>query len=372
MRQKTINALAGGLIGLIALAPYGLGQSPVVSNGKRPSPPPGTAAKLVLEDFFSISSGDSPGLEFSDLNALAVRPDGSMFVLDTKESRVLAFDAKGTFLSAFGKKGQGPGEMNTPVGISISPKNEVIVEDALNQRLAYFDLKGTFLRHVSTAKALGLSGLQMDAQGRVVARSMAIAEGGKLMMEVKVYDRDLNPQRTLASLEFGNPLQGKINPFSAVSLLYALDGRGNLLFGTHQEGFRIKVINFEGKLLRTIERAADPVPVAKEDKDEMMKRLGTVNTGGVNLKDLIAWPDAYPPYGYFFAADDGRLLVQTFEKGKAKREFFWDVFDAEGRYIHRFASKADFRVWQGGKLYGIEEDEDGFKILKAYRTRWEK
>jgi hypothetical protein len=34
--------------------------------------------------------------------------------------------------------------------------------------------------------------------------------------------------------------------------------------------------------------------------------------------------------------------------------------------------KADLRVWQKENLYGIEEDEDGFKISKCFRTRWEK
>jgi hypothetical protein len=103
-----------------------------------------------------------------------------------------------------------------------------------------------------------------------------------------------------------------------------------------------------------------------------MLNLVQVNAGGVNIKDMIVWPDVFPPYGYFIAGDDGRLLVRTFEKGKVKKEFFWDIFDAEGRYIFRFPLKVDLRIWQDGKLYGIEEDEDGFKVMKCFRTRWEK
>jgi len=370
MRQDILKVIAGLAIAALIGIPSGFGQAPVVSNGKRPAPPPGTAAKLVLEELFTVASGDSPGLDFSDITALAVRPDGSLFVVDSKESRIMAFDNQGKFLFAFGKKGQGPGELNTPVGISISPANEIIVEDALNQRLAYFDLKGKFLRHLSTAKALGLNGILMDAQGRTVARSMGLAEGGKLTMDVKTYDKDLNPVRSLASVEFGNPLQGKINPFSATSLIYALDGRGNLFMGT-AKSYQIKVIDFEGKLFKTIERAFDPVSVTKEDKDEMLN-LVQVNAGGVNIKDMIAWPDAFPPYAFFIVTEDGRLLVRTYEKGKAKKEYFWDVFDTEGRYIHRFPATTDFRVWRDGKLYGIEEDADGFKILKCRRTKWEK
>jgi len=63
--------------------------------------------------------------------------------------------------------------MNQPTGILVTPDKEILVEDILNRRLAIFALDGTFRRHISTAKALGLSGIQMDGRGLIVARSMA-------------------------------------------------------------------------------------------------------------------------------------------------------------------------------------------------------
>ena len=29
------------------------------------------------------------------------------------------------------------------------------------------------------------------------------------------------------------------------------------------------------------------------------------------------------------------------------------------------------RVWKSKKLYAVEEDEDGFQILKVYNVHWE-
>ena len=69
-------------------------------------------------------------MSFVEISTLDVLKDGTVYVLDTKDSRVKVFDAKGKFLRAFGKAGQGPGEMNRPVGILITPENEVLVEDA--------------------------------------------------------------------------------------------------------------------------------------------------------------------------------------------------------------------------------------------------
>ena len=341
----------------------------IVTNGKKPNPPKGAPIKLILEEIYTVGGGDAPDRSFVEISALAVLKDGTVYVLDTKDSRVKVFDAKGKFVRAFGKAGQGPGEMNQPVGILITPENEVFVEDALNQRLAVFGLDGTFSRHISTAKALGLSGIQMDGRGLIVARSMGLGEAGKMSMDVKTYDKDFNPKIKLASFEFPVSLQAKINPFSAMNLLYALDGQGGLFFGS-QPGYEIKVLSLEGKPRRTIGREYDPVPITKEDKDEILALIP--NVSGVNVRDMIQFPEYFPPFGYFVLADEGRLLVRTYEKGRAKKEYYWDVFDAEGRFVAKVSIAHEIRLWRDGKVYFIVENEDGYYVLKCFRARWEK
>jgi len=107
-----------------------------------------------------------------------------------------------------------------------------------------------------------------------------------------------------------------------------------------------------------------------EDKDEM---LGLIpNVSGVNVSDMIQFPEHFPPFGNFVLADEGRLLVRTYEKGRAKKEYYWDVFDAEGRYIAKVPIVHEIRLWQDGKAYFFVEDDDGYKTLKCCRARWEK
>jgi len=364
-----------GLLSTIVVAPAGQHKTriengvTIITNGKKPDPPKGVPTKLVLEELYSVGGGDKPEESFADISALDVLTDGTAYVLDAKDSRVKVFDAKGKFVRAFGKAGQGPGEFNQPVGILITPENEVLVEDALNQRLAIFSLEGTFIRQVSTAKALGLSGIQMDGRGLIVARSMGIGEAGKMSMDVKTYDKEFNPKVQLASVEFPISLQAKINPFLAMKLLYALDGQGRLYFGSNRD-YEIKVVSPEGKILRTISRDYDPVPITQADKDEMLKLVP--NVPGVNVKDMIQFPDAYPAFGNFVLADEGRLLVRTYDKGRAKKEFFWDVFDAAGRYIAKIPISEEIRLWRDGKAYFIVENDDGYKTLSCRRARWEK
>ena len=341
----------------------------IVTNGKKPDPPKGAPTKLILEEIYTVGGGDAPDSSFVEISALDVLKEGTVYVLDTKDSRVKAFDATGKFLRAFGRAGQGPGELNQPVGILITPENEVLVEDALNQRLAIFALDGTFSRHISTGKALGLSGIRMDSLGRIVARSMGLGEAGKMSMDVKTYDKDLNPKIKLTSFEFPISLQAKINPFSAMNLNYELDGQGFLYFNG-QRGYEIKILSFEGQLLKTIGREYDPVAITQKDKDEMLALIPNVSS--VNVKDMILFPDYFPPFGNFVLADEGRLLVRTYEKGRAKKEYYWDVFDAEGRYIAKVPIVHEIRLWRDGKAYFFVEDEDGYKTLRCCRARWEK
>ncbi len=101
-----------------------VGGVTVVRNGKKPDPPKGAATKLVLEEIYTAGAGDSPEEAFAEAVAIDVLKNGTAYVLDMKDNRVKVFDAGGKFLRAFGKKGQGPGEMNQPVGLLITPESE--------------------------------------------------------------------------------------------------------------------------------------------------------------------------------------------------------------------------------------------------------
>jgi hypothetical protein len=192
-----------------------------------------------------------------------------------------------------------------------------------------------------------------------------------MYMDVKTYDRDLNPKVKLAAVEYSASLQTKINPFSGMILLYELDGQGHMYFGS-QKGYEIKVLTLDGKLLKTIGREYAPVAISKEDKDEMLKMIPSIAGVQINVKDMIQFPEAFPAYGDFVLADEGRLLVQTYEKGRVKKEFYWDVFDADGRFIAKVPIVHQIRLWRDGKAYFFVEDEDGYKVLKCFRARWEK
>ena len=67
----------------------------------------------------------------------------NVYVTDMGNSRIQKFDSDGNFITMWGSKGSGGGEMNKPEDIAIDPNNKkVYITDTKNSRIIEF----TFLK----------------------------------------------------------------------------------------------------------------------------------------------------------------------------------------------------------------------------------
>ncbi len=100
-------------------------------------------------------SGDAP--VFDRPLGVAFGENGRVYVSDTGNNRVCAFDSQGVFLFEFGGFGvakplQGiqstwdPGELNFPAGIDVGPDGNVYVADFRNDQVQVFTADGEFVR----------------------------------------------------------------------------------------------------------------------------------------------------------------------------------------------------------------------------------
>jgi DNA-binding beta-propeller fold protein YncE len=77
---------------------------------------------------------------------IAFLPDGTFFISDGYvNTRVVKFDPKGTFIKAWGTKGNGRGELNLPHSIDIDRNRRVYVADRSNSRIQIFDENGNYI-----------------------------------------------------------------------------------------------------------------------------------------------------------------------------------------------------------------------------------
>ena len=120
----------------------------------------GPDGKVVLTLGKKGASGNDASTDaFNQPNSVGFGPNGDVFVSDGYvNSRVVQFTAEGRLVRIFGgKKGAGPGELNTPHGVAVDPQGRVVVADSGNKRLAIFGADGAFLKNVAAPSRGGVA-----------------------------------------------------------------------------------------------------------------------------------------------------------------------------------------------------------------------
>jgi DNA-binding beta-propeller fold protein YncE len=86
---------------------------------------------------------------FNAPSDVVVAPNGDIFVADghgdDTNARIVKFSKDGKFLLAWGHKGSGPGEFDTPHGLAMDSSGRLFVADRMNNRIQIFDQNGKFL-----------------------------------------------------------------------------------------------------------------------------------------------------------------------------------------------------------------------------------
>jgi DNA-binding beta-propeller fold protein YncE len=100
------------------------------------------------QQLLAISVGDVPDpcRAFCGATDVAFAQNGHVFVSDGyRNARVIEYDAGGSKVREWGKHGSGPGEFQVVHAIAVGPQGHVYVADRENGRLQWFDPQGTFL-----------------------------------------------------------------------------------------------------------------------------------------------------------------------------------------------------------------------------------
>jgi sugar lactone lactonase YvrE len=87
---------------------------------------------------------------FSGPCDVAIAQNGDIFVADghiadVPVNRIMKFSKDGKFIKAWGKRGSGPGEFDTPHSIAIDSRGRIFVADRSNSRIQIFDQDGRFI-----------------------------------------------------------------------------------------------------------------------------------------------------------------------------------------------------------------------------------
>jgi hypothetical protein len=296
--------------------------------------------------------------QFSRISGIAIDEEERIYVLDYTEAHIKVFDKKGRYMKTIGKKGQGPGEMASPFSICIIPDDELVIQDLNNRRILYLTLEGNFLKSISTAEWV-MVGAKTDSNGNIIAL-ISNSHPDKQVIGLMKFDKEINPLITFRSVSL--PKKGPVfNPFRP-EVSWTLTEKDHVICG-YPENYELDVYDPEGNLKRKIYRDAMRVKVSQEEIEEAKKRLPSY------MKLDI--PKYHAAYRDFTADEGGRIFVRTWEKEGNRNGYYFDVFDSGGKYIAKIPMEFNPVVWKNEKVYVIEEDENGFQMVKRYKVVWE-
>lgn len=355
----------------------------IVKNPKEPS---FGGEVLSLEQELSI--GEAEGREeymFSRVSDVEADETGRIYVLDSKEANVKVFDRNGDYIRTIGRKGQGPGELQTPNDIYIDTKGRLYISDVWNDRLSVFNIQGDFLgssdfEEYSVGKIVGVN----NQDEIILIMNKTSKESGKDFMVfdylVNVYSPQFTFKESLYSTTIpimqhltkqGSRLALSV-PFQK-TLCCTMDSKGNAYLADSQE-YKIQVFSPDGKLIQQIEKEHEQRKVSKQDvenyfnehfiqEDENEKKfwLDTV-------KEQSKIPEYKPVFHKFFF--DQEKLLAVIEASDKEEDTLVDIFDSKGKYIGRTLINVLPKMWLDNKIYTVEEDEEGYQVVRRYKVTW--
>ena len=282
---------------------------------------------------------DSPDYLFSEIFAIAGRPSGITYVLDTHPYSIREYDPNGRFVRSIGREGEGPGEYLSPLGLSAMSQGQLAVWDQRTRRISIYGSDGVLdeLVHV-------------DAMAVYDDRAFVVGSGGEFFVKVRtsaprmIEGRYFTATRsdyvlvapngtvldTLRADDTTAPIlpeplmvlthSGYRKPF-AVEALSALSPLGYFVVGVNDEyAFSIKHPTQPVEVRR---HGFSRVQVFRGERAQWEARKEWSEArSGMSFRDI---PDQKPAYRDLWVDSDGRIWVHRYSEAAQRNEAIPEV-----------------------------------------------
>jgi hypothetical protein len=357
----------------------------IIQNGPEPFVVRGGKTSASLSEEFRIDLEDPSitALGLSDAAMADMDSQGRLYLFRRMPGDgplIFVFDERGTFRGSFGRRGQGPGEIEFPFYLGISSRDEILVRDSSTQKILFFDTDGSLLRTVAMPQSLpvvGRTGISLLENGNYLIQYFRIRESSEIrIITIGVFDDRFQKIKDLVEFDLPGSPEKISNPFIPIPVVG--HSRNAIFLGYEKKGTDISVFDLNGSLKRIIRKPYPSVKIPETFKEELLARMPADHPLRRNLK----LPRNFPAFQFIFSDDFGHIIVATCKKDTASGQNMCDIFTPEGVYIQRLAlGYFDVLkwIWEGqpgdvvvkkGRALCVRDKESGFREIIVYSLRW--
>ncbi|MEW6455183.1 MAG: 6-bladed beta-propeller [Acidobacteriota bacterium] len=312
----------------------------VILNYLEPYKIKNVSTKMTLQEEFSIDTEFFEDEAISSVGGIEADDEGNIYVSETKINKVLVFDRNGKYLRSIGKKGEGPGEFRSLSKININSSGELITWDTLSMKFSFFKKDEALLkeRKLTLTERILPDSYLLENGNYIFSIHSFDPNANYMYIGLSLYDSEFHKIKDLnGKVEIPNPLKNIKIKGVEVSV-FSKTQKNKIIIGNNQKDvYEIELYDLNGKLLKKIRKEYKRVSPTEEYKKKFLELFKSPIFD--QIRGRIYFPDHLPPYHNIFSDEEGRIFVETYEKGEKEGEVIFDIFTPEGVFISRKSLK---------------------------------
>lgn len=328
----------------------------------------GAQVKFTTEKVLDFEA-DHPA--FLKVFAVCEDDESNLYVLNRSSSVVFKFSNAGKQLLSFGRKGQGPGDLNRPTSITFHSGKIFITDRTRN--ISIFDKDGTFKNKFKINSNNTLWGISSCS---LFLCSKLIPDKNLKEMTIEYFFIDRSGNSVLKSYKsylsisrFGNsvfPIQP--DEFRPSVLFHAHDGLTALANAAQYE---IELINQKGQKLRTISRE---IRLKLNDKEfpaiESMIKEESLNIKNLEKIMIDSIGEYRNPLKRLYLTSKYLIVLRSkSDLSIPDAPYPVDIYDLKGEFKGEFEIWAIPSLWSDRFIYLKELNDDGEIFMAKYKYK---
>ncbi|UCE40354.1 MAG: 6-bladed beta-propeller [Candidatus Aminicenantes bacterium] len=328
---------------------------------------------LDLEEDLILGNDKDENYLFYRVWDIQADAQGNIYVLDSGATRIQKYDKNGKYLQTIGRKGQGPGEFERPIMLTLDKDNNLYVGEMA--KIHKFDLEGKFIK--MTKIPFFYMNFTPDDKRNFVVTGRIIIEGAH-NLGVLILDSEGEIRKKIAEFpglpmhETGTTISHDYSP----ELRFAAMGDNGFVYGYNMD-YKLYIADWSGKNIIIFDKEEHAHTISRKEKNKIIDDL-VKNTASAQLewpKSVVEKMANLPHHRPFFdriRVDDKRRIFIRQRRSvlDESEEMSFDVFGNDGHYL--YSTKLPFvpmSIRDGFMYHTTYSEETGEVKVIRYRVK---